>query len=152
MRKTIYFDMDGTIADLYQANDWLERLLAEEEGLFLDLEPMHDKEELTEILNRLKDSNYGLEVITWTPKDVSREYVKTVEQEKRAWMKRHFPMIEKIICLEYGTPKQEGLKTRENQQILVDDNLEVVGMWDTPKRRKSIVADEDLLQKLRLLL
>ena len=107
MRKTIYFDMDGTIADLYRANDWLERLLAEEKGLFLDLEPMHDKEELTEILNRLKDSNYGLEVITWTPKDVSNEYVKTVEQEKRAWMKRHFPMIEKIMCLEYGTPKQE---------------------------------------------
>ena len=29
---TVYFDMDGTIADLYKPTDWLERLLRGDEG------------------------------------------------------------------------------------------------------------------------
>lgn len=152
MKKTIYFDMDGTIANLYETNNWLERLLAEEEGLFLNLEIMHDKEKLTEIINDLIKLGFGVEVITWTPKDVTEEYVKVVEVEKKKWMKRHFPMIEKITCLRYGTPKQKALKTREHQQILVDDNIEVNELWNTPKRRKSIIADNNLLNKLELLL
>lgn len=152
MKKTIYFDMDGTIANLYEANNWLERLLAEEEGLFLNLEIMHDKEKLTEIINDLIELGFGVEVITWTPKDVTEEYVKVVEVEKKKWIERHFPMIKKITCLRYGTPKQKALKTREHRQILVDDNIEVNEMWNTPKRRKSILADNNLLNKLELLL
>lgn len=152
MKKTIYFDMDGTIANLYEANNWLERLLAEEKGLFANLETMHDKEELTEIMNDLINLGFGVEVITWTPKDVTRDYIKVVENEKREWIRQNFPMIKKVTCLDYGTPKQNALRTREQEQILVDDNLEVNAKWNTPKRRRSIVADTNLINELRLLL
>lgn len=151
MTKKIYFDMDGTIADLYNAENWLEMLLAETKGLFRNLKTMHDKTQTTKAIERLIGLGYEVEIITWTPKNVSNDYIKIVEQEKKEWIAENFPMIEKIHCLGYGVPKQNAVKTREKIQILVDDNLEVNEMWETPKRRKSIMADENLISKLQLI-
>ena len=151
MRKTLYFDMDGTIADLYGQENWLNDLLAEKRGLFRNLRIMHDKAELVNALETLRNLGFNLEIITWTPKNVSQEYVEIVENEKIAWVNENLPYFEKITCLPYGTPKQKALSTRENLQILVDDNLEVVEMWNTPQRRRSIVANENLVQNLMAL-
>ena len=38
--KTIYFDMDGTIADLFTVPNWLEGLQAEEVWPYLKADPM----------------------------------------------------------------------------------------------------------------
>ena len=78
MNKAIYFDMDGTIADLYNEENWLTRLLNEEKGLFRNLKPMHDKDRLTKVINDLIKLGFEIEVITWTPKNVSQEYIKIV--------------------------------------------------------------------------
>ena len=150
--KKIYFDMDGTIADLYGTNDWLNLLLSESKNLFRNLKVMHDKAKLTKIMQDLQNLGYEIEVITWTPKNVSEEYIQIVAEEKKEWIAEHFPMIEKVHCVGYGIPKQNVLNTRERTQILVDDNLEVAEMWNTPKRRKSIIANENLIQNLELLL
>ena len=151
MAKTIYFDMDGTIADLYGTPNWLTDLQSETKGLFRNLKVMHDKEKLTEIFHQLKEMGFAVEVITWTPKNVSDKYIKTVEIEKKEWIKEHFPIIEKIHCLDYGTPKQNAPIKNTKHQILVDDNIEVNTLWETPVRRKSILADKDLINKLQAL-
>ena len=41
---TWYFDLDGTLANLYNAENWLERLENEESGVFSNLEPLIDEE------------------------------------------------------------------------------------------------------------
>jgi 5'(3')-deoxyribonucleotidase len=151
MRKKIIFDMDGTIADLYGEEKWLCRLLNEEVGLFENLKPMHDKTKLTEILNKLSALGFELEIRTWTPKNVSPEYVKKVEQEKREWTRKNFPMIENIYCLPYGTPKQRLNLKKAKLEILVDDNEKILKMWETPKQRKTIKADSELIEKLQAL-
>ena len=47
MKKTrVYLDMDGTIANLYGMENWLENLINEVEGLFLECEPFITEEEL----------------------------------------------------------------------------------------------------------
>ena len=39
-RKMICFDMDGTLADLYGVQDWLDYLIEEDETPYLIAEPM----------------------------------------------------------------------------------------------------------------
>lgn len=152
MAKKILFDMDGTIADLYNTKDWLTLLLNETEGLFRNLPVMHDQSRLKDTVENLIRQGFEIEVVTWTPKNVSRQYINTVEQEKKDWIQEHFPMIEKVHCLDYGTPKQKAGFKKVKQLILVDDNKEVNALWDTPKQRKSILADENLIESLQALL
>ena len=54
MRKMIVFDMDGTIADLYNVNGWLEMLRAEDPTPYTIAEPMYEMDRLNEILEALK--------------------------------------------------------------------------------------------------
>lgn len=151
MVKKIFFDMDGTIADLYGTDNWLELLLAETKGLFRNLKLMHNKSKLDKAINTLLEQGYQIEVITWTPKDVSEDYIRVVEQEKKEWIEEHFPMIREVHCVGYGVPKQSAGYKRAGLQILVDDNLDVLKQWETPKQRKTILADENLIGNLELL-
>lgn len=151
MAKKIFFDMDGTIADLYNEENWLTRLQNEKKGLFRNLKPMHDKDKLTKIFNDLVELGFEIEVITWTPKNVSQDYIGIVEKEKKEWIQEHFPIIKNIHCLGYGVPKQKAKYKKAKLEILVDDNLEVVKMWDTPKQRKSIIANHNLIANLQAL-
>ena len=54
---TVYFDMDGTIADLYKPTDWLERLLRGDETLYKDAAPMCD---LRRVEGALRKAHSGL--------------------------------------------------------------------------------------------
>ena len=151
MAKKIFFDMDGTIADLYNEENWLTRLQNEEKGLFRNLKPIHDKDKLTKIFNELVELGFEIEVITWTPKNVSQDYIEIVEQEKKEWIQEHFPIIKNIHCLNYGVPKQKAKYKKAKLEILVDDNLEIIEMWNTPKQRKSIIANHNLIANLQAL-
>lgn len=151
MAKKIFFDMDGTIADLYNEENWLSRLQNEQKGLFRNLKVMHDKNKLTKVLNDLVELGFEIEVITWTPKNVSQDYIGIVEEEKKEWIQEHFPIIKNIHCLDYGVPKQKAKYKKAKLEILIDDNLEVVEKWNTPKQRKSIIANHNLITNLQIL-
>ncbi len=118
----LYFDMDGTIADLYGTEKWLERLLAETSGLFENLKPLYELELLKEYIK-----NCDVEVITWTPKDTSEEYTQQVAREKELWLKKHFDFP--IHALPYGTNKATVIDKMTANHVLVDDNQEVREMW-----------------------
>ena len=44
MARKILFDLDGTVADLYGTENWLELLLNETKGLFRNLKVMTNTE------------------------------------------------------------------------------------------------------------
>ena len=48
---TIYFDMDGTIADLYGAKDWLPRLRAYDAKIYAEARPICNMNTLARKLN-----------------------------------------------------------------------------------------------------
>ena len=48
----VYLDLDGTVASLYTEKNWLKRLCDEEEGLFLNLNPMISQDKLLEIYQK----------------------------------------------------------------------------------------------------
>ena len=57
---TIYFDMDGTIANLYGVNNWLPKLRVEDASPYKEAMPLIDMENLQLLLAILQNRNYQL--------------------------------------------------------------------------------------------
>lgn len=115
-KQIIYLDMDGTIADLYGIENWLEGLRNEVEGLFLQCEPLITEPEL---LVLFPNDIYELRICSMTPMNASKEYCVKVIEEKNIWLDKHFPSIKKRTYLEYGYNK--NIRNSKNH-ILIDDN------------------------------
>ena len=118
-KTTVYLDMDGTIADLYATENWLDRLINADETPFLEAEPMTTEETLFELF---PEDIFEIRVLTMTPKDATKEYCERVREAKEAWLNTYFPNIEKRYYKAYGDNK--NLKNAKNA-ILVDDNEKI---------------------------
>ena len=64
----IFFDMDGTIANLYAVENWLDFLRAEEVTPYKEAMPMVNMSQLARLLNRLQAEGYKIGIISWTSK------------------------------------------------------------------------------------
>lgn len=123
---TIYFDMDGTIADLYGVSDWLNKLNDSDVTPYEEAKPLVDMEKFAKVCGDLVSAGYQLGVISWTAKGGSKEYNKEVRKAKKAWIEKHCPqLLNDFHCVKYGTPKHYVKKG-----ILIDDNADVRASWD----------------------
>lgn len=104
---TIYFDMDGTIADLYGVEGWLEDLLHEDPRPYIEAAPLVNLARLARLLNKLTRSGYAVGIISWTSRAGSAEYDEVVAKAKMAWLRKHLPSVKfsEIHIVPYGTPK-----------------------------------------------
>lgn len=127
--KALVFDMDGTIADLYGVNNWLEMLRAGDATPYKVAEPMYDMETLTFILNLLRANGWKIIVTSWLAKGSNKEYDKKVRQAKREWLKENDFPFDEIHLVKYGTKKHNVTKKHGGFQVLVDDNEEVRNAW-----------------------
>jgi len=125
--KAIYFDMDGTLYDLYSVRDWESRLRGEDETAYCEGYPLGDMCELNCLLEDFITLGYIIGVITWTARDGSKEYNKRVRKVKRQWISDNLPCVSEFHCVKYGTPKHR-VATYKNS-MLVDDNAEVRHAW-----------------------
>ena len=105
---TINFDMDGTIANLYGVNNWLEYLEAEDTTPYEIAVPLLRLSALAKRINNLQRKGYELAIISWLSKSGSDEYNKAVTEAKLKWLAKHLPSVhwDRIIIVPYGTPKQ----------------------------------------------
>lgn len=119
---TIYFDMDGTITNLYGVKNWLPMLLAEDPTPYLAAEPLVNMDELNERLEALKAQGYRIGIVSWLSKGGTSAYGEAVRAAKRAWLKRHFDIkFDELHFVRYGTPKSRVV--RDKNGILFDDEL-----------------------------
>lgn len=118
---TIWFDMDGTIADLYGVENWLPMLRASDPTPYLAAKPLPHMATLARVLNRLQRKGYEIGVISWTSKTGTPAYNAKVTAAKYAWLAKHLPSVDfdEIHVVPYGTPKQVFCRTP--QDILFDD-------------------------------
>lgn len=138
MSKKIWFDCDGTLYNLYSIPNWLDKLRNEEEGVFTGDLFMGNYTEFLKEVSRLFAAGYDFGIITWLPMGASPEYEEICRQEKIKWIKEYLPFVHDINITSYGIPKQNAIKKRAKQMILIDDNLEVCKMWETNSMRKAI--------------
>jgi len=118
---TINFDMDGTIADLYGVENWLDYLIAENTFPYANAKPLLRLSALARKLNALQRNGYNLAVISWLSKSGTEEYNEAVTEVKLAWLKEHLPSVRwnEIHIVPYGTPKQNFCYTPFD--VLFDD-------------------------------
>ena len=138
----ILFDLDGTLGNLFGRRDWLEKL-KNEEPIYEELEPLVNMEELNAIAYKLKSIGIEFGVVTWLAMGASEEYEFITSMEKYRWCKKYIPFITEFECQPYGTPKQTNYRNR--QCILIDDNAEVRASFETPHRRKTFDANDDII-------
>ena len=126
MNKAIFFDMDGTIADLYGVDGWLADLRAERVRPYAVARPLVNLAALARLLNRLTARGFSVNVISWTSRGGSADYNAAVAEVKRAWLAKHLPSVsfDRIEIVPYGTPKQSL-----GRGILFDDEERNRNAW-----------------------
>lgn len=129
MNTTIYFDMDGTIANLYGVENWLDYLRNNDETPYKIAEPLVRLASLARVLNNLQRKGYKIGIISWLAKNSSTDYDEKVTKAKRAWLNKHLHSVrfDEINIVTYGTPKQRFAKT--NNDILFDDEAKNRNDW-----------------------
>lgn len=127
MKKEIWFDMDGTIADLYGVDGWLEMLRAEDPTPYEIARPLVNLQALARVLNRLQRQGYTINVVSWLAKFSTKEYDVKVTEAKIEWLDTHLHSVKfnRIDILKYGTPKQIG-----RSGILFDDEEKNRNDWN----------------------
>ena len=108
MNKEICFDMDGTLADFYGVDGWLEYLDNFDATPYTLAKPLVNMSALARVLNNRQKKGYKLKIISWLSKTGSDDFNTEVTQAKLAWLRQHLPSVhfDEIIIVEYGTPKQ----------------------------------------------
>lgn len=149
MKKTLVFDMDGTIADLYGVEGWLEMLRAEDATPYEIAKPMYNMKTLTALLLLLKAEGWQIVVTTWLAKGSTKAYDTKVREAKLTWLEKvNFPYDE-IHLVKYGTTKANCTRKHGGFQILIDDNEKVRKGWTLGS---VIDANENILNELTKLL
>jgi phosphoglycolate phosphatase-like HAD superfamily hydrolase len=129
MKATIFFDMDGTIADLYGVENWLDYLINADALPYEIAKPLVRLSALARVLNRLQKQGYKIGVISWLAKNSDATYDEKVTKAKKEWLKKHLAsvMFDEIHIVKYGTPKQTFANTEND--ILFDDEEKNRTSW-----------------------
>lgn len=149
MTKMLVFDMDGTIADLYGVNGWLEMLRNSDPTPYKVARPLVDMMELVKVLTTLKANGWKIAVTTWLAKDSDTSYDNLVRQAKLDWLNNYNFPFDEIHLVKYGTTKANCTRKKADFQILVDDNEKIRKGW---KLGGTINANENILKEIKKLL
>ena len=127
----IYFDMDGTIANLYAVENWLEKLRAYDPAPYAEAKPLLNLSALARVLNRLSREGVVIGIVSWLSKDPDPDYGEAVKTAKIEWLKKHLPSVQwdEIAIVPYGTPKSTVINM-ESHAILFDDEERNIVEWE----------------------
>ena len=126
---TIYFDLDGTLADLYGVENWLDYLLEKNALPYEIAKPLLRLNTLARLLNRLQSEGYKIGIISWLAKNSSDDYDIAVTEAKERWLNKHLASVkfDTIHIVKYGTPKESFAKSESD--ILFDDEERNRNNW-----------------------
>lgn len=123
----IYFDMDGTIADLYGYDSWLELLREEDTRPYEEAKPLVKMNQLEALGAAFQALGITLGIISWSAMGGSKDYNKATRKAKMEWINKHCPIFTEFHTVKYGTPKYQVAKFKN--AVLVDDNPKVREQW-----------------------
>lgn len=127
----IWLDMDGTIADLYGVENWLDYLLNEDATPYTIAEPLVAMGALARWLRQVQRNGVEIGIISWGSKNSTDEYLTNVYWSKRYWLKKHLPSVQfdEIKIVPYGMDKATVCNCRGGD-ILVDDEEKNRFAWE----------------------
>ena len=148
-KRTLVFDMDGTIADFYGVQGWLEDIRSGNPRPYIIAEPLYNMDILISILNLLKLQNWEIVVTSWLAKGSTKEFDELTRVAKKEWLEKYNFPFDEIHLVKYGTTKANCTRKKGGYQILVDDNEQVRIGWHLGS---TINANENIIDELLKLL
>jgi hydroxymethylpyrimidine pyrophosphatase-like HAD family hydrolase len=144
MDKMLVFDMDGTIADLYNVENWLEMLRANNPTPYIVARPIYDTFSLNNILELLKAQGWKIAVVTWVSQNCDDDFKQAIRLAKTDWLNRYNFPYDELHIVKYGTTKANCVRKFIGRKVLVDDNEKVRQGWNG----ETINANENILEQL----
>lgn len=143
---TINFDMDGTIADLYAVENWLEKLRAYDASPYAEATPLLRLSTLAYYIHKAQRAGIKVNIVSWLSKDPDPDYGEAVAEAKKAWLEKHLPSVvfDAIIIVPYGTPKHEIA-----HGILFDDEKPNRDAWKNADDSNYAFSPEYIMEVLK---
>ena len=149
-RKMIVFDMDGTIADFYGVDGWLNDLTNENVRPYEQAEPLYNMSELCGIVRQLQAKGWKIAITSWLAKgNHSKCYLNQIRAAKLEWLAKYDFPYDEIHLVKYGTTKANCTRSYGGFQILVDDVEKIRKGWALGA---TIDANKNIMQALAGLL
>lgn len=130
MNKVLVFDMDGTLADFYGVEGWLDDLHARNVRPYAEARPLVDMVELRNILLQLQDFGWHVVITSWLAKDSTKAYDNAVRIVKHNWLDNFDFPYDELHFIKYGTTKANCTRKYGGRQVLFDDNEKVRNGWN----------------------
>jgi len=123
----IWFDLDGTISNLYGVEGWLAALKNSDPSPYAIARPLVNLSRLARYLNKAQAMGHEIGVISWLSKHSTPEYDALVTGAKMYWLSRHLPSVkwDEIHIVSYGRNKWEI----GGAGILFDDEAQNREAW-----------------------
>lgn len=126
---TIWFDMDGTIADFYGVEGWLEYLKKQDATPYRKAKPLFNFSAFARALHRLQAAGYKVGIVTWGSKCSTEAFDNWVSAAKELWLCEHLPSVDwdEFRFMPYGTNKNS---VNSGADILFDDEARNREDWN----------------------
>ena len=148
MKKMVYFDMDGTIADFYGVDGWLDCLIAHDTRPYEVARPLFSAEQFAAMAQILQSAGFGIGIISWCSKENNKDFNAEIRKAKKAWLAKFFPYAEEIHVVSYGVPKWSIVRPENRvNTILFDDEEQNLSAWE--KHGGKAVTAEKLFELIK---
>lgn len=124
----IWFDMDGTIADLYGVENWLEMLIAHDETPYAIAKPIVNLSALARLMNKVQRKGFEICIVSALAKDSTAEYDERVRNAKIKWLANHLKSVhfDEIRFVPYWYTKND---VNTGTDVLFDDEERHLEKW-----------------------
>ena len=120
----IIFDLDGTLYDFYNVDNWLEKVESGNPSVFTEGGTLVNMEKLNKKIQIFQRLGCTFSIVTWLPMGATDKYKKECYSMKMNWCRENLPTISEINIIDYGIGKHLYRK-KDKFNYLVDDNLEI---------------------------
>jgi len=124
----IWFDMDGTIADLYGVENWLEMLIAHDETPYAIAKPIVNLSVLARLMSKVQRKGFEICIVSALAKDSTAEYDERVRNAKIKWLANHLKSVhfDEIRFVPYWYTKND---VNTGADVLFDDEERHLEKW-----------------------
>ena len=124
----IWFDMDGTIADLYGVDGWLEKLIAQDATPYKIAKPLVNLSALARLIHKAQRKGFKICIVSALSKNSTSDYDEKVKTAKMKWLKKHLASVnfDEIRFVPYTFIKNN---VNSGNDILFDDEDRHLTAW-----------------------
>lgn len=126
--KKIWFDMDGTIADLYGVDGWLDMLINKDATPYAIAKPLVNLNVLAKLMHKAQRNGFKICIVSALAKNSTSEYDEKVKTAKMRWLKKHLASVQfdEIRFVPYTFTKND---VNSGNDILFDDEERHLTAW-----------------------